>query len=155
MIYQARKYYLYHDYNSMNLSFRKTSINDINQIKLTDNHFTHHETRHRETIAKWTHFSARNWEKMVWLTIFDYWLFGNAFVWLLMTNSEYRRQWIWSTLITMCEENCENHKIFISTQDTNTNMKWLLHKLWYAECWNVKFLNEDDDDDELFFYKKI
>ena len=64
-----------------------------------------------------------------------------------MTNSEYRRKWIGSQLITMCEENCKNDKLFISTQETNKKMKWLLDKLWYIQCWNVKYLNEEDDNE--------
>ena len=121
----------------------------------TTQYYAHHESKHLETIKHSSHFSAWNENQMAWFIVFDYWLFGNAFIWNLRIQEDYRRKWIWSQLAHMCESACEEDKIFISTQQTNINMQGLLEKLWYTRCWAVQFLNEDPNDDELFFFKKV
>ncbi len=137
------------------ITFRKTAQEDFPLIKNVDKYFSHHENRHKNAIIQKSHFSAWEWQKMIWLVIFDYELFWNAFIRLLMTTPKLQRKWIATTLVSMCETACRNDRLFISTQKTNNNMLWLLKKSWYLECGSVKFLNEDIDDDELFFYKNL
>lgn len=43
-----------------NLTFRKTTTQDVDQLNKIDQHFSHHENRHLHSISLGTHFSARD-----------------------------------------------------------------------------------------------
>lgn len=147
-----RSYILFNEHHNM-FTIRPTTQEDIELIKTVDTHYTIHKKKHTQAIQAWNHFSAWKNHTMVWDIIVDDGLYGKRFIWLLHTHPLFRRQGIATKLIKFAEQQCTQDKIFISTQQSNMQMRKLLSKLEYLPCWYINYINEDNNDDELFFYK--
>lgn len=137
--------------SQMEILVLPTQDTHIPHIQLVDEYYEHHQERHLEAIETKTHYSARSWDTMIGLIICWYRLVWNAYIELLMTHPDYRRQWVATQLIQYCKEQCTQDTLFVSTQQSNNAMIALLEKLSFASCGSVQYLNEDPSDDELFF----
>jgi ribosomal protein S18 acetylase RimI-like enzyme len=101
-----------------------------------------------------TYIAFKN-EQLIGFIIFNYQLFGNAFIELLQIDKEFRGKGYGSMLIKYVESICETEKLFISTNKSNEPMNKLLSKLGYLPSGHLENINEEDWDYEMFFVKFI
>ncbi len=78
--------------------------------------------------------------------------FGYPFIELLYVHSDYRRYGLGAALMQHIETNCEDEKLFTSTNLSNLRMQRLLEKLGYTISGVVH--NLDEGDPEVFYFKR-
>lgn len=79
--------------------------------------------------------------------------FGQAFIELLLVHPAYRRQGIAENLMKRVEAECNNPKLFTSTNQSNLPMQALCEKLGYIKSGYIE--NLDEGDPEIIYFKRL
>ncbi len=83
--------------------------------------------------------------------VLEYSFFRQGFVAMLQVAPSHRRQEVATSLLLHLERTCRTHKLFASTNESNTPMQALLLSLGYEPSGVV--YNLDEGDPELFYFK--
>lgn len=79
--------------------------------------------------------------------------FTHAFVALLITHPDFLRTGVASELMRYAENQCEDVKLFASTNESNIEMKALLEKFDFSPSGIIE--NLDEGDPELIYFKLL
>jgi GNAT superfamily N-acetyltransferase len=79
--------------------------------------------------------------------------FDQTFLWLLVTDPDFRRIGVATNLIECIEKLCRNAKLFTSTNRSNKAMQSLMKKLSFRRTGVLR--NLDPGDSEIFYVKKL
>jgi ribosomal protein S18 acetylase RimI-like enzyme len=85
--------------------------------------------------------------------VLDRSFYGQPFVSLLIVDERRRRRGIGSALMRHVESACPGEKLFTSTNESNTPMQRLCHKLGYIRSGRIE--NLDDSDPEIVYFKRL
>ena len=85
--------------------------------------------------------------------VLEYTFYGNGFVSMLYVAAPHRGRGFGSALLRHVESRCRTPKLFTSTNQSNTPMQRLLHKLGHAPSGVIE--NLDEDNPELVFFKRL
>jgi ribosomal protein S18 acetylase RimI-like enzyme len=84
---------------------------------------------------------------------FDNSFYGYGFISLLIVHPEHRRRGAGTQLVRHIESICPTHKLFTSTNESNTIMQRLCEKLGFIRSGRIE--NLDEGDPEIIYFKRI
>lgn len=89
----------------------------------------------------------------VGFAIFDYRFFDLGWIELIIVEKSYRGKGFGSQALDLICQQSRTHKVFTSTNRSNTQMQKALTKVGFSFAGKVEGL--DEGDPELFYYKQI
>lgn len=140
----------------MNLEIRTANISDLEEILAFDPigeadpgriDFIRASIQQNECLIVAKH------ARIVGYGIMNYSFFGCGFISLVVTDPEFRREGVATTLLNKLEDSCNKEKLFLTTNQSNRPMQALAEKLGYCRSGIIE--NLDEGDPELVYFKRL